>query len=58
MKIMSQVKLDIPAEQLQWIEKKVSQGRFLDAAEYVRHLVRRDLERTEQEATASGHPLK
>ncbi|GAB7551912.1 hypothetical protein QUC32_23440 [Novosphingobium resinovorum] len=55
---MSQVKLDIPAEQLQWIEKKVSQGRFLDAAEYVRHLVRRDLERTEQEATASGHPLK
>ncbi|MEE4451814.1 hypothetical protein V2S85_09215 [Novosphingobium resinovorum] len=55
---MSQVKLDIPAEEFRWIESKVSQGRFLDASEYVRHLVRRDLERTEQEATRSRHPLK
>jgi Arc/MetJ-type ribon-helix-helix transcriptional regulator len=36
-----------------WIEQQIADGRFVDADDYLRHLVRRDLERAERGAASA-----
>lgn len=42
---MSEMTFDFPPAIQQWIEQRLAEGRYADAADYVRDLVRRDLER-------------
>lgn len=41
---MIQFTLSVPDDLLQWVEHRVAQGHFIDAGEYIRDLVRRDLD--------------
>jgi Arc/MetJ-type ribon-helix-helix transcriptional regulator len=46
---MMQLTIDMPPALRRWIEPQVADGRFVDADDYLRHLVRRDLARAERE---------
>lgn len=41
---------DFPPELRRWIDMRLAEGRYADAADYVRDLVRRDQEAAEEEA--------
>lgn len=41
---MPQVNLSLPPALKEWIDAKVAEGRYSSASDYVRHLVRSDLE--------------
>ena len=42
---MGEMSFDFPPELRRWIEVRLAEGRYADAEEYVRDLVRRDQER-------------
>jgi antitoxin ParD1/3/4 len=42
---MGEMSFDFPPELRRWIEVRLAEGRYADAQEYVRDLVRRDQER-------------
>lgn len=48
--MMTQFSIDMPPALQRWMESRIAEGRFVDAADYLRDLVRRDQERTEDEA--------
>lgn len=39
---MGEMSFDFPPDLRRWIEERVAQGRYADAADYVRDLIRRD----------------
>jgi antitoxin ParD1/3/4 len=39
---MSQLNVEVPPEMERWIQSRVTRGRYLDAGEYLRSLVRRE----------------
>ena len=41
---MEVVTVNFPPDLQAWIDQVVAQGRYIDAAEYLRELIRRDLE--------------
>lgn len=46
---MSQLNLSMPPALKSWIETRIAEGRFSSASDYVRHLIRRDLEAAQSE---------
>jgi antitoxin ParD1/3/4 len=44
MKLMPQVNLSLPPALKDWVDTKVAEGRYSSASDYMRDLVRRDLE--------------
>jgi antitoxin ParD1/3/4 len=46
--MMDTIEIDMPPELQRWIDQRIADGRFVDAEDYLRHLVRRDLERDER----------
>ena len=49
--MMTQFSIDMPPALERWVESRIAEGRFVDAADYVRDLVRRDQERAEEDVT-------
>lgn len=47
---MTQLNIDMPPALQHWVDRRIAEGRFADATDYVRDLVRRDQERTEGDA--------
>ncbi|KPL68736.1 hypothetical protein SZ64_11910 [Erythrobacter sp. SG61-1L] len=47
---MGELSFDFPPELRRWIDMRLAEGRYADAADYVRDLVRRDQEAAEEEA--------
>ncbi|HZF45192.1 MAG TPA: type II toxin-antitoxin system ParD family antitoxin [Sphingomonadaceae bacterium] len=47
---MGEMSFDFPPELRRWIDMRLAEGRYADAADYVRDLVRRDQEAAEEEA--------
>lgn len=43
---MGEMSFDFPPELRRWIETRLAEGRYADAQDYVRDLIRRDQERT------------
>jgi antitoxin ParD1/3/4 len=43
---MGEMSFDFPPDLRRWIEVRLAEGRYADAQDYVRDLVRRDQERT------------
>ena len=48
---MATMNVSLPAAMKQWVEDQVQTGRYGNASDYVRDLVRRDQERAEARAT-------
>lgn len=46
---MTELNVAMPEGLKQWVDIRLAQGRYADAADYVRDLVRRDQENTEDE---------
>jgi antitoxin ParD1/3/4 len=46
---MASLNISLPAPLREWIESQVQRGRYGNASEYVRELIRRDQERQAQE---------
>ncbi|WP_187334694.1 ribbon-helix-helix domain-containing protein [Novosphingopyxis iocasae] len=46
---MGDMNISIPPALEDWVETRLAEGRYLDAGDYVRDLMRRDRERTEDE---------
>lgn len=46
---MSPISLSMPEALSQWVETRLAEGRYLDAADYLRDLVRRDQEQAEDD---------
>lgn len=46
---MTDLSFSIPPALLSWIEQRVAEGRYADAADYLRDLVRRDQQEAEEE---------
>jgi len=62
---MATMNVSLPQPMKQWVESRAGDGRFSNASDYVRHLIRRDQEREEarmmlqgaiNEGLASGEP--
>jgi antitoxin ParD1/3/4 len=47
--MMSNLSVSMPPALKQWVEQRLSQGRYASAADYVRDLVRRDQENAEED---------
>lgn len=47
---MSTLNVSMPAALEQWVRRRIAQGRYADAADYVRDLVRRDQQAAEEDA--------
>ena len=43
---MATMKVSVPASMQEWVETQIETGRYADASEYVRDLIRRDQERS------------
>jgi antitoxin ParD1/3/4 len=41
---MTDLNITMPAELQRWLDSRVAEGRYVDAGDYVRDLIRRDLE--------------
>jgi antitoxin ParD1/3/4 len=46
---MSELSIQLPPNLQRWVDARVSAGRYADAAEYLRDLVRRDQEALEED---------
>ena len=62
---MATMNVSLPDPMKQWVEFRMENGRFSNASDYVRHLIRRDQEREQarvmlqraiDEGVASGEP--
>ncbi len=62
---MATMNVSLPDPMKQWVESRMENGRFSNASDYVRHLIRRDQEREQarvmlqraiDEGVASGEP--
>ena len=47
--VMSELSIQLPPNLQRWVDSRVSAGRYADAAEYLRDLVRRDQEALEED---------
>jgi len=54
----AQIDIDVPAGLKGWIDQQIATGRFEDADDYIRHLVRRDLEQAERSVGWSKDPSR
>jgi antitoxin ParD1/3/4 len=41
---MTELSITVPADLQRWLEARLAEGRYVDAGDYVRDLIRRDLE--------------
>jgi antitoxin ParD1/3/4 len=46
---MANLNISMPPELEQWVDSRIAQGRYADAADYLRDLVRRDQEQAEED---------
>ncbi len=62
---MATMNVSLPDPMKQWVESRMENGRYSNASDYVRHLIRRDQEREQarvmlqraiDEGVASGEP--
>lgn len=53
---MASMSITLPDQMKAWIDEQVAAGRYVNASDYVRDLVRRDQERMQKPAQASVKP--
>jgi antitoxin ParD1/3/4 len=55
---MATMNVSLPDQMKDWVESRSADGRFSNASDYVRHLIRRDQERTEAIASLQAEITK